>query len=170
MTNTTNQQIEWNTIEELCDREFGSRPSPSNLATLKKIEGERTEVREFVDRVFSPDGAISIRSQGYSAIYGVDTRIHHSWWSPRGLGRTHPTMDFRGSSSIDRRVHSSESRVKLGPGTTLLEMGCGFVLSGYPVIHPSGCQQGVKPTVRPLNRIRKRHAVTQNAPEGGISL
>jgi hypothetical protein len=51
-TDASNEKVRWNSIEELCDREFGKQPSPSNLSTLKKIENERAEVREFVDRVF----------------------------------------------------------------------------------------------------------------------
>ena len=40
------------TIEELCDRHLGGRPSEAALAQMKRVENERAEVRAFAERMF----------------------------------------------------------------------------------------------------------------------
>ena len=42
----------WNTVEELCDRHLGGRPSEAVLQLLKKAEPQRPEVRDFLERAF----------------------------------------------------------------------------------------------------------------------
>ena len=42
----------WNSIEELCDRYLGGRPSEAVLQLLKSAEQQRPEVRDFVERAF----------------------------------------------------------------------------------------------------------------------
>ena len=42
----------WNTIEELCDRYLGGRPSEATLQLLRNAEQQRPEVRDFVERAF----------------------------------------------------------------------------------------------------------------------
>lgn len=42
----------WTSIEELCDRDLGSRPSAAVLLILKPLEHERQQVRDFIARTF----------------------------------------------------------------------------------------------------------------------
>lgn len=42
----------WNSVEELCDRYLGGRPSEAVLQLLKNAEGQRAEVRNFLERGF----------------------------------------------------------------------------------------------------------------------
>jgi hypothetical protein len=101
MTGSTKRQIGWNSIEELCDREFGKRPSPANLSMLKGIEDERADVREFVERVF--------RLMAIGRFDPVDMTPALAWvlavLIPRGsaerVGRIGSALDIRGTSSLD---------------------------------------------------------------------
>ncbi len=126
MTNMTSQKLVWNTIEELCDQAFGARPSPTNLATLKKIEGERAEVREFVERVF--------RLMALSRLDPKDIPPSLAWalavlipgLLPGAWGGLIPPWTFEDRHQLIDAYMAANPWVKLGPGTSLLEMGCGF--------------------------------------------
>jgi len=48
----TPERERWNTVEELCDRYLGGRPSEAALQVLRNAEQQRPEVRDFVERAF----------------------------------------------------------------------------------------------------------------------
>ena len=48
----TEERKRWNTVEELCDRYLGGRPSDPALQILRGAEQQRPEVRDFVERAF----------------------------------------------------------------------------------------------------------------------
>jgi hypothetical protein len=48
----TTERERWNTVEELCDRYLGGRPSEAALQVLRNTEQQRPEVRDFVERAF----------------------------------------------------------------------------------------------------------------------
>jgi len=126
MTGATKRQLGWNSIEELCDREFGKRPSPANLSMLKGIEDERADVREFVERVF--------RLMAMGRFDPADMTPALAWvlavlipgLLPSAWGGLIPPWTFEGRHHlIDAYLLSNPWR-KWEAGGVFLEMGCGF--------------------------------------------
>jgi hypothetical protein len=125
MTNSPAGTV-WTSIEDLCDRTFGSRPSAHHLALLKKAENERPEVKEFLDRAFRlmviANAAPVHMTPSLAWILGVMIpRLLPGAW-----GNVVPpfTLEDR-HTQINAYLHANPWG-EFPQGTVLLEMGCGF--------------------------------------------
>lgn len=123
---SANGKLQWNSIEELCDREFGKLPSPSNLSTLKRIEKERAEVRGFVNRVFRLmamgrfDPADMPPSLAWVLAFIVPRVLPGAW------GGSIPPWTFEGRHRLIDAYLISNPWMKWKAGGVFLDMGCGF--------------------------------------------
>ena len=116
----------WATVEELCDRHLGARPSPAALVQLKKAERERPQMRAFLERAF--------QLMELSRVRAVDIAPNQAWaignviseFLPDAWGGSIPpyTWEHR-HKRIDSYI-ASNPWFSAGPGTCFLEMGCGF--------------------------------------------
>jgi hypothetical protein len=69
------EPIEWHSIEELCDRCLGGRPSPDVLQALKPLAHERTEVRDFVRRAFQLTGISRLGAENLSPFFAMGLAV-----------------------------------------------------------------------------------------------
>lgn len=126
MTGATKRQLGWNSIEELCDREFGRRPSPANLSMLKGIEDERADVREFVERAFRLMAMGRFDPANMTPALAWVLAVLIPGLLPSAWGGLIPPWTFEGRHHlIDAYLLSNPWR-KWEAGGVFLEMGCGF--------------------------------------------
>jgi hypothetical protein len=125
-TDSSNGKARWNSIEELCEREFGKQPSASNLSSLKRIENERAEVREFIDRVFRLmamgrfDPADMTPALAWTLAFLIPGVLPGAW------GGSIPPWTFEGRHHLIDAYLISNPWMKWQAGGIFLEMGCGF--------------------------------------------
>jgi SAM-dependent methyltransferase len=120
------QTTGWSTIEELCDRHLAARPSPAALEQMKKVEGERPQVRAFVARSF--------RMMEISRFRAVDIAPNHAWTIgvmmpgllPDAWGGSIPPYTWENRHKRIDAYLAANPWTAAGPGTVFLEMGCGF--------------------------------------------
>jgi hypothetical protein len=123
---SANGKPRWNSIEELCGREFGKLPSPSNLSTLKRIENERPEVREVVDRIFRLmamgrfDPADMPPTLAWVLAFMISGVLPSAW------GGSIPPWTFEGRHHLIDAYLIANPWMKWEAGGVFLEMGCGF--------------------------------------------
>jgi hypothetical protein len=117
----------WATIEELCDRYLGGgRPSPASLEQLKKAEGEPPEIAASIERAFRLMEMSRFRAQDISLglAWGLSVFVpylHHA--QSQGII---PPATFQDRHKRIEAYLVNNPWAEFGPGTTLLEMGCGF--------------------------------------------
>jgi len=113
-------------IEELCARHLHGRPSPQVLAQLKRCESQREEVREFVARVFRLMEVAHFDAKNISPVLAFTLGSMISAFLPGGYGGSIPPFTWE-QRHKDIEPYLAHNRwAQFGPGTTLLEMGCGF--------------------------------------------
>jgi hypothetical protein len=104
--------LEGISVEGLCDRYLAARPSPAAIQQMKKVEGDRTEVRSFVERVF--------RLMQMSRFRAADISPNIAW------GGSIPPYTWEDRHKRIDAWLASYSSPSFGEGTVMLEMGCGF--------------------------------------------
>ena len=88
----------WNTVEELCDRYLGGRPSEAALQVLRNAEQQRPEVRDFVERAFRLMADLEVRSTRFFTLRGTllrSGRAGHFAWR---LGRNRAALHAPGAA------------------------------------------------------------------------
>jgi SAM-dependent methyltransferase len=116
---------EWTTIEELCDRHLGSRPSPAVLPILKPLEHERQEVRDFIARTFQLMELSRFDVKDFSPMMAGGMTVLPSILPGAWGGMVPPVTQANRHARIDTYLRSNPW-ASFGAGTVLLDVGCGF--------------------------------------------
>lgn len=125
-TGLSKGETRWNSIEDLCDREFGKRPSPANLSTLKRLGSERAEVQEFVDRVFRLMAIGRLDPADMSPTVAWVLAVLVPGFLPGAWGGTIPPLTFVERHRLIDVYVTSNPWMRWEPRDVFLEMGCGF--------------------------------------------
>jgi len=117
----------WNTVEELCDRHLGGRPSEAVLQLLKKAEPQRPEVRDFLERAFRLMAITKFDPRDLSPAGGtLFCGVWRRGFCP-GLGEAScRPSPCRGGTRKSMRICGRIRGRNSSPGTVLLDLGCGF--------------------------------------------
>src|SRR6185436_15666304 len=117
--------LEWHSIEDLCDRCLNGRPSPAVLRALTPLADERTEVRDFVRRVFQLMGISSLGAENVSPLSAMGLAISGGILPGAWGGMVPPITRPGRHKSIDGYLAGNQWR-RSASGTVLIELGCGF--------------------------------------------
>ncbi len=120
------RQGQWNTIEELCDRHLGARPSDAVLQVLKKAEQQRPEVRDFVERAFRLMGISKFDPRDLSTFVASFFVVLAPAILPDAWGGMVPPITMPGRHQKVDAYLRSNPWTKFEPGTVMLDVGCGF--------------------------------------------
>jgi hypothetical protein len=116
----------WNSVEELCDRYLGGRPSEAVLQILKKVEEQRPEVRDFLERGFRLMALSKFDPRDLSPAVARFFVVLAPSILPDVWGGMVPPITMPGRhKKIDAYLRSNPW-VNFDPGTLLLDLGCGF--------------------------------------------
>lgn len=116
----------WNSIEELCDRYLGGRPSEAVLQLLKSAEQQRPEVRDFVERAFRLMALSKFDPRDISPAIARFFVVFAPSILPGAWGGIVPPITLAGRhKKIDAYLRSNPW-ITFAPGTVLLDVGCGF--------------------------------------------
>jgi hypothetical protein len=116
----------WSTVEELCDRHLGGRPSDPVLQLLKKVEHQRPEVRDFLERAFHLMALTKFDPRDLSPAIARFFAELAPGILPGAWGGIVPPITIPGRhKKIDAYLRSNPW-TKFEPGTVLLDVGCGF--------------------------------------------
>ncbi|MGA7523895.1 MAG: hypothetical protein WBW84_15695 [Acidobacteriaceae bacterium] len=122
---TASEPRGWTTIEELCDRHLGNRPSPAVLPILKPLEHERQEVRDFIARTFRLMELSRFDVKDLSPMMAGGMTVLPSILPGAWGGMAPPVTQANRHARIDTYLRSNPW-ASLGVGTVLLDVGCGF--------------------------------------------
>jgi hypothetical protein len=116
----------WTTVEELCDRYLGGRPSEQALKVLKTVEQQRPEVRDFTERAFRLMSISKCNARDLSPVVARFFAVLAPAILPGAWGGMVPPITVPGRhKKIDEYLRKS-AWAKFEPGTVLLDVGCGF--------------------------------------------
>ena len=116
----------WNTVEELCDRHLGARPSEAALQVLKSVEQQRTEVRDFVERAFQLMAIAKFDARDFTPFVARFFAVIAPGILPGAWGGMVPPFTLAGRHrKIDAYLRATQW-AKFAPGTVMLDVGCGF--------------------------------------------
>ena len=122
----TSERERWNSVEELCDRYLGGRPSEAALQLLRNAEQQRPEVRDFVERAFRLMALSKFDPRDFSPFVARFFTVIAPGILPGAWGGIVPPFTLPGRhSKIDAYLRSNEW-ANFDPGTVLLDVGCGF--------------------------------------------
>jgi hypothetical protein len=122
----TTEQERWNTVEELCDRYLGGRPSEATLQLLKGAERQSPEVRDFVGRAFRLMGRSKFDPRDIAPAVARFFVAVAPGILPGAWGGMVPPITMPGRhKKIDAYLRSNQW-ASFEPGTVLLDVGCGF--------------------------------------------
>ena len=122
----TPERERWNSVEELCDRDLGGRPSEAALQVLRKAEQQRPEVRDFVERAFRLMALSKFDPRDSSTFVARFFTVIAPGILPGAWGGIVPPFTLPGRHrKIDAYLRSNEWAT-FKPGTVLLDVGCGF--------------------------------------------
>jgi SAM-dependent methyltransferase len=120
------ERTAWSTVEELCDRYLGGRPSEQTLQVLKAVEKQRLEVREFVERGFRLMALSKFDARDISPPVAQFFTVLAPAVLPGAWGGMVPPITVQGRHrKIDAYLRSGPWG-KFESGTVLLDVGCGF--------------------------------------------
>ncbi len=122
----TAEQPRWNTVEELCDRYLGGRPSEAVLQVLKKAEQQRPEVRDFVERAFRLMAISRSDPRDISPFVARFFAVLAPAILPGAWGGMVPPLTMPGRHQKIDAYLSSNPWTKFEPRTVMLDVGCGF--------------------------------------------
>ena len=122
---TATESRGWTTIEELCDRHLGSRPSPAVLPILKSLEHERQEVRDFIARIFQLMELSRFDVKDLSPMMAGGMTVLPSILPGAWGGMAPPVTQANRHARIDTYLRSNPW-ASFAAGTVLLDVGCGF--------------------------------------------
>jgi SAM-dependent methyltransferase len=116
----------WATVEELCDRYLGGRPSEQALRVLKTVEEQRPEVREFTERGFRLMAISKFDARDISPVVAQFFAVMAPAILPGAWGGMVPPITVAGRhKKIDEYLRKN-AWAKFEDGTVLLDVGCGF--------------------------------------------
>jgi SAM-dependent methyltransferase len=122
----TDQQQRWSSVEELCDRYLGGRPSEAALQGLRSAEQQRPEVRDFVERAFQLMAISKFDPHDFSPFVARFFTVIAPGILPGAWGGIVPPFTLAGRhKKIDEYLRSNPW-AKFEPGTVMLDLGCGF--------------------------------------------
>lgn len=119
------ESIEWHSIEELCDRCLGDRPSPDVVRALAPLAEERPEVRDFVRRVFQLAGMSALGAENVSPFAAMGLSMCGGFLPGAWGGMVPPITRGGRHKMIDDYVERTRWQ-HFGPGTVMIDLGCGF--------------------------------------------
>ncbi len=119
------EPVDWNSIEQLCDFYLDARPSAAILHILKPLAGQRSEVRDFAQRVLRLIGTAQLGSRNISPMaafaIGMSAGILPGAWG----GKVPPITSAGRHKIIDEYITANRWQ-RFEPGTVMIELGCGF--------------------------------------------
>jgi SAM-dependent methyltransferase len=122
----TGEQRQWNTVEELCDRHLGARPSETTLLLLKDAEQQRPEVRDFLERAFRLMAISKFDVHDFTPFMARFFTVAAPGILPGAWGGMVPPFTLPGRhKKIDAYLRANQW-AKFEPGTLMLDVGCGF--------------------------------------------
>jgi SAM-dependent methyltransferase len=116
----------WNTVEELCDRYLGGRPSEPVLQLLKQAEHQRPEVRDFLERAVRLMALTKFDPRDLSPAVARFFAIFAPSILPGAWGGIVPPLTMPGRHKKIDAYLRSHPWASFEPGTVLLDLGCGF--------------------------------------------
>ncbi len=122
----TAKRERWKTVEELCDRYLGGRPSEAVLQLLKNVEQQRPEVRDFLERAFQLMALSKFDPRDVAPGVARFFTVFAPGILPGAWGGIVPPITMPGRhKKIDVYLRSNPW-TNFEPGTVLLDVGCGF--------------------------------------------
>jgi SAM-dependent methyltransferase len=122
----TGEQRRWNTVEELCDRHLGARPSEATLQVLRDVAQQRPEVRDFVERAFRLMAISKFDARDFTPFVARFFTVIAPGILPGAWGGMVPPFTLPGRhKKIDAYLRANQW-AKFEPGTVMLDVGCGF--------------------------------------------
>ena len=116
----------WNSVEELCDRHLGGRPSEAALQVLRNAEQQRPEVRDFLERAFQLMAISKFDPHDISTFVARFFTVIAPGILPEAWGGMVPPFTLPGRHrKIDAYLRSNQW-ANFEPGTVMLDVGCGF--------------------------------------------
>ncbi len=119
-------QTAWTSIEELCDRTFGSRPSADHLAILKSAETERPEAKDFIARAFRLMTISRAPPANMTPSLAWILGVMMPRLLPGAWGNIVPPFTLEDRHKLIDAYLLADPWGTFAEGTVLLEMGCGF--------------------------------------------
>jgi len=116
----------WTSIEDLCDRTLGSRPSADHVAMLKKAENERPEVKEFLERAFRLMAISNVAAAHMTPSLAWILGVMIPNFLPGAWGNVVPPFTSEDRHKLINAYLGANPWGQFPDDTVLLEMGCGF--------------------------------------------
>jgi hypothetical protein len=114
------------TVEQLCDRYLGGRPSEAVLQLLRNVEHQRPEVRDFVERAFRLMALSKFDPRDIAPAVARFFVVLAPSILPGAWGGMVPPITVPGRhKKIDAYLRSNPW-TNFERGTVLLDLGCGF--------------------------------------------
>ncbi len=117
--------MDWTSIEQLCDHYLGGRPAATVLQALKPLAQERSEVRDFTRRVVRLMGIAQVGPRNFSPMAAFGISMAKEFLPGAWGGKIPPITAPDRHKAIDGYISSNRWRT-FGPGTVMIELGCGF--------------------------------------------
>jgi hypothetical protein len=121
-----NDETSWTSTEELFERTFGDRSLAARFALLKKVEGERPEVKEFVGRAFRIMAISKTPPQNFTPGLAWMLGIMIPGLLPGAWGNIVPPITYEDRHLLINQYLANNPWASFPEGSVLLEMGCGF--------------------------------------------
>ena len=116
----------WNSVEELCDRYLGARPSEAALQVLRDVEQQRPEVRGFVERAFQLMAISKFDARDFTPFAARFFTVIAPGILPGAWGGMVPPFTLPGRHrKIDAYLRANQW-ANFESGTVMLDLGCGF--------------------------------------------
>lgn len=116
----------WSTVEELCDRHLGGRPSETTLKVFRNVEGQRAEVRDFVERAFRLMARSKFKARDVSPFVARFFAVIAPGILPGAWGGMVAPFTVPGRhKKIDVYLRTNPWR-EFESGSVMLDVGCGF--------------------------------------------
>jgi hypothetical protein len=121
-----NGETSWNCTEELFEQTFGDRSLAHRFALLKKVEGERPEVKEFVGRAFRIMAIAKTAPQDVTPGLAWILGVMIPGLLPGAWGNVVPPITYEDRHLLINQYLANNPWATFPEGSVLLEMGCGF--------------------------------------------
>ncbi len=120
----TGEQRQWNTVEELCDRHLGARPSETTAAQGRSAATPRSP--RFPGARVPPHGHLKFDAHDFTPFMARFFTVVAPGILPGAWGGMVPPFTLPGRhKEIDAYLRANPW-AKFEPGTVMLDIGCGF--------------------------------------------
>jgi hypothetical protein len=116
----------WTSMEELFERTFGSRSCADHFPLLKRVENERPEVKEFIERAFRIMAISKVLPENISPGLAWILGVMIPGLLPGAWGNVVPPLTYEDRHQLINQYLAASPWAEFQDGTVLLEMGCGF--------------------------------------------